>query len=211
MSEQGWQVLVVDDHPIVCEGVKRIVLQRKNVSCTGVSDAETLEKLLDKVFDMYIIDLEFPGIDSRKLVSCLRKYAPRCRILIYSMHDEPWVASRLSDLCIDGAVSKNSDVSELCRAVDILLEGGTYFDRFFLPARQKKNCLADETHVVVPELSSREKEVLVCLSQGMSTSETAERLFISPNTVKTHRKHLMEKLEAKNVAELIAKWKRCPL
>ena len=45
MSEQGWQVLVVDDHPIVCEGVKRIVLQRKNVSCTGVSDAETLEKL----------------------------------------------------------------------------------------------------------------------------------------------------------------------
>ena len=119
------------------------------------------------------------------------------------MHEEPWVISKLSHLKIHGAVSKNSSLQELDTAIKEIKKGHKYFCKAFseldqtLPA---SICRA-------PELSKREKEVLNYLSEGFSTPEIAERMFLSTNTIQTYRKRLMEKLEARNVAELVSKGK----
>lgn len=201
---EAYRVLVIDDHPIVCEGLRGLIAQKENTLCVGVSDKKSLEASFAGRFDLYITDLEFPDVDMGKLVIRLRNHAPRCSILVYTMHDEPWVAAKLSDWDIDGAVSKNSDINELHFAIAALREGRRYFDRALAPCRSL-------SPFAVPDFSRREKEVLDCLARGMNTAEIADSLFISLNTVKTHRRHLMEKFDAKNVAQLIAKWKRWSL
>lgn len=203
-GDEAYRVLVVDDHPIVCEGLKGLIARQENTLCMGVSDKKSLEGSFAGRFDLYVVDLEFPDVDMGELVIRLRSHAPQCRILVYTMHDEPWVAAKLSDWDIDGAVSKNSDINELLLAIAALREKRKYFDRVFTPCR-----LLNLSSV--PDFSQREKEVLDCLAQGMNTAEIADFLFISQNTVKTHRRHLMEKSGSKNVAELIAKWKHWSL
>lgn len=121
------------------------------------------------------------------------------------MHEDPWVIAKLSALPIHGAVSKNDDIGELPRAVTALLNEEKHFSRAFLELN-KHGAHASMPHVL-PELSAREKEILACLSQGMNTEDISRALFISVNTVKTYRKRLMEKLEARNVAELVSKGK----
>lgn len=122
----------------------------------------------------------------------------------YTMHEEPWIIAKLSTLNINGAVSKNASTSELRDAISTLKNGTRYFSNVFSELdKEKQNTLPH----ALPELSRREKEVLAYLSQGLSTSEISQLLFLSINTIQTYRKRLMEKLEAKNVAELVYKGK----
>ena len=118
--------------------------------------------------------------------------------------EEPWIIAKLSTLNINGAVSKNASTSELRDAISTLKNGTRYFSNVFSELdKEKQNTLP----YALPELSRREKEVLAYLSQGLSTSEISQLLFLSINTIQTYRKRLMEKLEAKNVAELVYKGK----
>ena len=153
-------------------------------------------------FDLCIIDLELPDTNGFKLIDFLHNQIPECRILIYTMHEEPWVISKLAHQAIHGAVSKNNSIQELATAIKEIKNGNKYFCKTFSEQLGRNSI----THIrKVPELSKREKEVLALLSQGLSTSEIANKIFLSTNTVHTYRKRLMEKLEAKNVAELVYK------
>ena len=188
-NKETYRILVIDDHPIVAEGIIALASQLEGVTGKGATCAKDVEQLtLKERFDLCIIDLELPDMNGFQLISHLHSQIPKCGILIYTMHEEPWIIAKLSTLNINGAVSKNASTSELRDAISTLKNGTT------LP-------------YALPELSRREKEVLAYLSQGLSTSEISQLLFLSINTIQTYRKRLMEKLEAKNVAELVYKGK----
>lgn len=179
--------------------------QLEGVTCKGATCAKDVEQLtLKERFDLCIIDLELPDMNGFQLISHLHSRIPECGILIYTMHEEPWIIAKLSTLNINGAVSKNASTSELRDAISTLKNGTRYFSNVFSELdKEKQNTLPH----ALPELSRREKEVLAYLSQGLSTSEISQLLFLSINTIQTYRKRLMEKLEAKNVAELVYKGK----
>ena len=194
-NKETYRILVIDDHPIVAEGIIALASQLEGVTCKGATCAKDVEQLtLKERFDLCIIDLELPDMNGFQLISHLHSQIPECGILIYTMHEEPWIIAKLSTLNINGAVSKNASTSELRDAISNV---------FSELDKEKQNTLPH----ALPELSRREKEVLAYLSQGLSTSEISQLLFLSINTIQTYRKRLMEKLEAKNVAELVYKGK----
>lgn len=205
MEETKYKILIVDDHPIVAEGIKTIALRQENTICQS---ATCIEKAQDAVysnrFDLCIIDLELQGPNGFCFIDFLHKHMPECKILIYTMHEEPWVMAKLSKLSINGAVSKNASIHELSEAIEYIRNGNYYYSHEFTDLNKITSSALPHK---IQELSPREKEVLAYLSKGLSTSEISDRLFLSVNTIQTYRKRLMEKLEAKNVAELVYKGK----
>lgn len=208
MNKEIYNILIVEDHPIVSEGIKAIASQLEATACKAPKALENLTKILEtETFDLYIIDLGLHETNGFQIIEQLNKQYPAGKILVYTMHVEPWIVAKLSTSdIIHGAVAKSSHLEELKIAIQIIRDGGTYFSQEFADLPDYKKCPPTEKPIP-SELAGREKEVLAYLSQGMSTSEIAKKMFLSTNTVHTYRERLMDKLNAKNVAELIYKTK----
>lgn len=207
MNKETYSILIAEDHPMISEGIRTIASQLEDTECTVPRTTDHLVEILEtKTFDLYIIDLGLQGTNGFQIMEKLCKQHPAGKILVYTMHQEPWITAKLSTFHIQGAVAKSSRIEELQTAIKAIRNGETYFSREFadlpiyLRGHQKEKSIPSE-------LAEREKEVLAYLSQGMNTAEIAERMYLSTNTVHTYRKRLMEKLDAKNVAELIYKTK----
>ena len=186
MSNNRYSILIIDDHPIVSNYLKELIHAHEDASCTIANTLKELNSILAEMnFDLCITDLEIPGISALDLIRTIHKSLPQCRILIYTMHEEPWIAIKLCDADIHpfifGALSKQADTDNQKRDGEI-------------PKHSY-------------ELSETEKRTLTLINQGLNTNQIAERLHISQNTVQTHRKKLLEKMDAKNVAELVYKCK----
>lgn len=208
MNETYYHILAVDDHPIVLEGIRLLANRLNGVVCETLNDVELFKKeSSEKAYDLYILDLEFPDTDGFTLIHTIQRQHPQCHILVYTMHEEPWVLAKLVHLDINGVVSKQANASELLQAIQTIRDGGTFFNQTFLEIIHQKvpNIPSSEGNSF--KLSSREKEVLRYLIQGYSSSEIAQKIFLSINTVQTYRKRLMTKLKSRNVAELVIKGK----
>lgn len=156
-------------------------------------------------FDLYFLDVELPEMENLTLLRQIRRSYPSARIIVSMMHGEPWVIKEALQLDLNGVVLKSGDVSELTKAVRVVLQGGRYFSQKFEEfelrlSKRKKGMTECSTW-----LTQREKDVLREIAAGMQTREIAERLHVSVNTVESHRKSLMLKLEARNAVELVVK------
>lgn len=209
MEAGSYEILITDDHPIVLEGIKKIALMMEGVKCDGIGEVEKLEERFSErpPYDMYILDLEFPKADGFSVIRLLREKAPDSRILIYTMHEEPWMLAKLIDADIDGLVSKNAALSELEKAISALRSGETYFNSVFLDMMQRGKDFYINPEKNGPHLSSRELEVLSYIVKGFSTKQISDLIFLSENTIKTYRRRLMIKVGAKNAADLAFKGK----
>lgn len=209
MIKNPYEILIVDDHPVVLEGIKRVASLLKDVRCDGINEVEKLESSFAThlPYDLYILDLDFPKADGFSVIRLLREKAPDSRILIYTMHEEPWILAKLINADIDGLLSKNADLFELQKAICALQEGDTYFNDTFLEMIQKGKEFYIDSEKGAIHLSAREKEVLAYVVKGFSNKEISEFIFLSENTIKTYRKRLMLKIGAKNAADLVFKGK----
>jgi DNA-binding NarL/FixJ family response regulator len=169
---------------------------------------EVLER--DNKFELFILDLELPDTDGFEAIATIRRCCPGAALLIFTMHEEPWVLAKLARLDIQGVVAKSSPVSELLQAVTAIRAGQTYYNDSFvdflekLQERPASGLISGDGF----QLSERELEVLRCITRGLNTSQISEELFLSQNTVGTYRTRLMRKLDAHNVAQLIAKGRK---
>lgn len=209
MKAECYEILAIDDHPIVLEGIKNIVSALESVKCDGIVEVEQLEYCFSmrSPYNMYILDLEFPKADGFSVLRMLRDKAPDSRILIYTMHEEPWMLAKLIDADIDGLVSKNADLSELQKAVSALRSGETYFNEDFLDMIRHGKEFYISTENKGPNLSSREKEILAYIVKGFNNRQISDLIYLSENTIKTYRRRLMIKIGAKNAADLVSKGK----
>lgn len=209
MIPRNYEILAIDDHPVVLEGIKKIASMCSNVSCDGITEVEMLESSFSSrpPYDMYILDLEFPKADGFSILRTLRERTLDSRILIYTMHEEPWILANLIDADIDGLVSKNADLSELQKAISALREGDTYFNETFLEMIENGKDFYVEQGIEGPKLSDRERCVLKYICKGFNNKEIAEMIYLSIDTIKTYRKRLMLKFGAKNAADLAFKGK----
>lgn len=203
----SFNILIVDDHPIVREGLKVILSRLEGVTCDVCESVEQLTNIISRniCHDLYIIDLEFPKSDVFPVLGIINQKNPKAKIMIYTMHEEPWVLSRINTYNIHGYVSKSDSMETLCAAVDIIRNGGESFTDTFLKVRNSGYVSHDTEDVIITE---REKQVLYYLSQGYSTHEIAEKLHISYLTAKTHRNHIAKKLHAKNAIEIVMRGKK---
>ncbi len=203
MKERDIRILLVDDHDLVLQGLKRIVEcslpEIKNV-CTASSGQEALLLIASQRFNLFVLDMELPDISGMDIIVRIREKDPQARIIVNTMHEEIWSIKNLIQCSVDGILFKSIDSTKIAEAIRRVLDGETYYCPYaeHVRAQMKRS---DEGRR--EELTLRELDVLKRISEGKNTQEIAQELCVSTNTVDTHRRHLMDKLDARNVADLI--------
>lgn len=207
---QKHKILIADDHAMVRDGVKNLVQQNKDLIVIGEarSGNETLE-LFDKLQpDLLIMDISMPDMNGMEVSRTILARNPGASIVILSMYDDEDYISRCLEYGVKGYVVKNESGSELEYAIRSVLQGKNYFSRQAQDVIFKKysqNVTRKKTREEEISLTKREIEIVRLIADGLTSQQMADRLFISPRTVETHRANLMKKMSVKNAIELVKK------
>lgn len=195
---------LADDHPVVREGLKRLLLDHPDIVITGEAEdgGAALEGMREATVDILLLDVSMPGPGFVETMRQLRTHYPDVRVLVLSVHPEDQYARRALRAGAHGYLTKDQSPKELVAAVRRVHGGGRYVsdklaERFASELARDGNVSAHE------RLSDREHEVLCLLGGGKTTKEIAARLQVSPKTVSTYRARLLEKLGLQTTADLI--------
>ena len=196
------QIIIIDDHPVVLQGFRYLLEDITEIMVVGcfTTALDGLAFLSANNVDIVLLDINLPGMNGMDACIEIKKHHPHTRILAISNNNERGIVMRMLQNGASGYILKNASVEELLACIKDALH-----DRLVLSA-QIKNILAHvstKDMVATPRLTRREKEVLKLVAEGMTTAAIAEQLFISPLTVETHRRNLMQKFEVNNTASLI--------
>ncbi|MBS9525418.1 response regulator transcription factor [Litoribacter ruber] len=198
------KVLVADDHQMFIDGIKSMLETSENIEVVAeaMNGKQVLEICEKREVDLVIMDISMPELDGLETSKQLLKLYPDIKILGLSMHNDRNFISDMLKTGAHGYILKNTGKQNLIEAIEAIHGGETFLgeqvQQTLLNSFMKKS-----KSLQVEKLSSREQEVLESIATGMTTQEIAEQLFISKNTVETHRKNLLFKLKAKNTAELV--------
>ncbi len=198
------RVLIADDHPVYVDGIAAAIERASDLELTAaVGDAATaLRHIRADPPDVAVLDLRMPGMTTEAALAELAGDELGVAVLILSVHvGGPEVHECLS-LGAAGYVAKDADRAEICEAIRDVARGRSALSTAAQTSMASE--LRDRRDRAHPLLSPREHEILGLLATGASTPAIAERLFLSPATVKTHLHHLYEKLEVSDRAAAVA-------
>ncbi len=199
------RVLIADDHTIVRSGVKLLLEAEPDIHVVGEAlDGDQALALTEELQpDVILMDISMPGLDGLKATRQIKARWPDIHILILTMHRSDDYFYELLKAGASGYMLKAAETDELIHAVRVVANGEVY-----LYPTMAQLLVGDYLRMTGevdsgPILSSREKEILQLLAEGFSNKEIAEKLFLSPSTVYTHRGNLMSKLGLNSRHELI--------
>lgn len=192
------KVYLLDDHKIIRDGIKSILLQSEDFVVSGeegdpVKFIEVLKKL---DIDILLLDISLPHISGFQVIPKVKKERPDIKIVVLSMHNDPEFMQRCLMLGAQGYLPKDIDAHEFLKAMDKVNSGEIYTSQ--KPATAGK--ISGNSGI----LTQREVEILLLLSNGFSSKQIATQLSISIRTVETHRLNIMKKLGTSNSAETIS-------
>lgn len=196
------RVLLADDQQMFIDGIRSILSTVNNIEIIGVANngLELLEKLEENQPDVILLDINMPEMDGIETCKRVKKKYPKSKILILSTYSHKSFVANLISLGADGYLLKNTGKEELVLALETVHDGENYYSQQIKDVlNENKKSDGDE----ISFLSKREIEVLSLIGQGNTNTQIAEKLFLSPYTVETHRKNMMHKLQLKNSAELV--------
>jgi DNA-binding NarL/FixJ family response regulator len=199
------RLLMVDDHSIVREGLKRVLAMSGSpwsITEAGTG-AQALELLRHQAFDLCILDLSMPGMSGLELIRRLRDGYPALALLVLSMHVEEQYAVRAFKLGAKGYVTKDTAAAELVTAVRKVASGGVYVSSSLAERMVQQLNGGGGRAPSHADLSNRELEVLQRIVAGQRLTEIATALHLSIKTVSTHKAHIQEKLQLPTTAALI--------
>lgn len=204
------KILIVDDHEVVRDGLKNILTSLDNIAIAGeAGNGEDAVKMYSSLKpDLVIMDISMPGMNGIEATRIIKEKDPEARILILTMHDNQEYLNQIIRSGAKGFILKNTDKEELLDAVKTVASGDNFFskdiskliiDNYIRTAKESEK---NDGYKEVP-LTKREIEILKLIASGYSNQEIANILYISYNTVDTHRKNIMHKLSIKNTAGLV--------
>ena len=199
------RVLIADDHQMFVDGLKSLLEDEKELSVVGEAKNgfEVLAFCDREPVDIVIMDINMPLMDGIQTSRELSKKHPSIKILGLSMYNDRDYISDILKAGALGYVLKNTGKENLLNAISTLQSGANYLSEEVSKTLLSTFIRNTPYEQAVEKLSDREKEVLECIASGLTTHEIGEKLFISKNTVETHRKNLLYKLKARNTAELV--------
>lgn len=201
------RVLIVEDHPIVCEGYLKILRERPNLEVCAVADgaSEALRLARETSPDLALVDLSLNKGSGLELIKALRLQHEGIKVLTVSAHDDRLFAERVLRAGASGFVNKQCATHDLLRAIDRVLEGGIHLNEEMsqrmltsLSGTPKPN---DESPV--HKLSNRELQAFEMIGHGLTTREIALRMTVSPKTVERYRENIKNKLKLESAIELV--------
>lgn len=200
------RLLLVDDHPIVLDGLKSHLSAHADLAVAGeATDGEqALRKARQLSPDIILLDISMPRLNGLEFMETLRRESPTARIIVLTMHDSPEYITQTIRLGARGYLLKDTSPAELIRAIKAVHAGEVYFGAVvsrMVVETAVKGGFQSEGRRMDP-LTEREHEVLALIAEGLSNKEIAGRLQLGVRTIETHRERIMRKLNVHSVAGL---------
>ena len=199
-----WDILLVDDHPIITDGLKLVIKNSiANCKTTVANDGDTaFEKIKHNNYDLIIMDVSLPNTDSLNTVSNILAIKPGSKILMFSMNPEETFAKRYLKMGAIGYLSKDAPLNEIKNAIESVLQN----NRYISPGLKEKLAMDvldnNNRENKFDKLSPREFEIVQHLVHGDSVSEISKMLNLHTSTIGTHKARIFEKLHCHNIVEL---------
>jgi two-component system invasion response regulator UvrY len=197
------RVLIVDDHEVVRDGVKRLLEEQSGAIACGEAGTpeEAIGRALDSEWDAVVLDLSFAGKSGLEVLKELKQIRPHLPVLVLTMHSEEQYARRAFKAGAAGFITKDSPRAELSKAIHKVMDGGKYLspalaERLVFDLERGGERSPDQI------LSDREFQVMRLIASGKTLSEIAELLSLSDKTISTYRARLLEKMGMRTNAEL---------
>ena len=200
MFNAAIRVFVVDDHPLVHEGMRSLLGNEKGIELCGyaMTAQSCLGYFVHNSADVVLMDINLPDMNGIDLCKELKTKYPGIMVLALSTFNQGSYVTKMMENGASGYVVKNADKKELLDAIREVSRGKTYLSFEAGQALRKNNESAQ-----IPAITRREKEILGLIAEGFTNPEIANKLFVSPTTVDSHRKNLLAKLNVKNTASLV--------
>ena len=207
MTKSPIRVMIVDDHPLVREGIRSIVAGEEGfeIVAEAGSGEEAVEVAGQLRPDVVILDLSMPGEGGLSAVARLREVAPTARSLVLSVHDHPEYVLEAVRAGAQGYIRKDTSPAELRQAIRTVHRGEAFFSSPVarqLSAAVRQETLRGEQGEKLERLTDRERQVLAGIAAGSTSKIIAQQLGLSPRTVEAYRENLMRKLAIRTVAGL---------
>ena len=204
-----YTIILADDHKIFRQGVKSLIIHKGigDVIAEASDGSELIELIKEQTPDLIIIDLSMPKVDGIDAAKLILKENPEQKMLALSMYSEEDYYYKVIEVGFKGYITKDAGIEELENAIKAVLAGNSYFSNELLQkiinnfGKEKKEKIRVEKQKNI--LSKREIEVLELICQGKNNKKIADALFISPQTVKGHRRNLLAKTNCNNTASLV--------
>src|SRR5208337_4936748 len=188
------RIFLADDHAIMRDGLKSIIAENDRFEIIGESGdgRETIELMDSRPPDLLILDISIPTMSGIEVARQTKKYHPNVKILILSQHDNEEYVSELMKIGVDGYMLKTNASAELLKALSEILNGNNYLSprittRLISGLRESGTAKAADLTSCFKLLTNREREILKLIAEGKTNKEISSLLFISSETVKTHR------------------------
>lgn len=193
-------VIIIDDHPLVLNGFEFILHNQSDIQLlyTFTNAEEALRFLDTQKVDVVLVDINMPGMNGIDATLAVKKIQPKTQIIAVSNISEVSIVQRMLDTGASGYLLKNVSASELIHAIHAVMKGNTILSAEIEP-------IMKQSESAVPKITQREHEVLRLMITGKTTPQIAEQMFISPLTVESHRRNLLQKFKVNNSASLIHK------
>lgn len=200
-------ILIVDDHPLIANGIKRLIEQNTAFEVVGIIySQDDLWARLTSDIDILILDLNVKGKNSIEIISKIKSIQRIIKIVIFSSYNKPSLVRKAFKKGVDAYILKDSDENELTKALYQVLDERQFVgSRVAIPKAgiPEKSKEFEDIFIKKSSLSKREIEVMNLVIEGFDNQKIAEKLFISKHTVQSHRKNIFKKMDVHSVAELI--------
>ncbi len=198
-------VLVTDDHTLFRKGTMKLLETFEEVN--KIYEAENgkvaLEKLNENAIDLVLLDLEMPVMDGWETARRIVQNHPDTYLIMVSMHDSLKIIADLIEIGVHSYLLKNAEPEEMHLAICSVIDSHFYYNQLVSNALRKK-VEASTAHLSKKtDLTNREIEIVRLICQEMTMKEISDALFISDQTVQTHRKNLMKKIDARNSVSIV--------
>ena len=197
------KLLVADDHAILRDGIVSLLQGEAafTVAGTAANGYEVMNLIMKNDYDVCLLDINMPGLDGMETAKLIKEKKPEIKIIMLTTYNDREIISELVHIGVSGYLLKNSDKQELVEAVHKVMKGRHYF------SEEVENIilqgLTDKKSGDIISLTERELEVMRLLAREYTNDKIATELHISFRTVETHRKNIMQKTKAHNLAGLL--------
>lgn len=199
------KLIIIDDHPLVSGGVTMMLkdVGYLQIAASLQSGKEALEYLKTQTPDIILLDINLPDIDGLQLCETIRKNNKQVKIIGLTSTNEAGIITQFLAKGGNGYLLKNMEREELLTAIDEVMDNKIFLSKSANQKLLEQFKTVSEAIHNIPVLTRREKEIITLLHEGMNGPQIAEKLFLSPYTVETHRKNLMQKLNVNNTQQLL--------
>jgi DNA-binding NarL/FixJ family response regulator len=204
-DDKVYNIIIVDDHALFRNGLK--LLLNKSTKFKVIAEASNGKEFINLLnivpVDIVLLDIQMPEMNGIEAAQIALKNCPNLKIITLSMYGDEEYYYKMVNLGVCGFLMKDSDIDEVFKALNSVIEGKNYFSQELLQNIIKNIHGNNPDEIALKNLTQREIEIIQLICQGYSNIEIGEKLFLSKRTVEKHRANIMEKTNTNNTASLV--------